>query len=97
MTGEVAHINAIDERVTALEDQQKPINELNRNVFIITAVHDNDGVVIQEVFRDSQKALDFEKQESIRSHLLEHYGSNMLRRYNEDKVAVSFHVRTIRN
>ena len=68
-----------------------------KEVFIVTAVHDNDGVVIQEVFEDSFKALDFEQSENIRQHLLEQYGENMRQSYDEDKVAVSFHVRKIRN
>ena len=68
-----------------------------QEVFIVTAVHNNDGVVIQEVFEDLRKALDFERSENIRQYLLKHYGENMLRSYDEDKVTITFSVRTIRN
>ena len=78
-----------------IAERSSIMKEVFKEVFIVTAVHDNDGVVIQEVFENQQKALDFESK-NIRQHLLKHYGENMLRSYDEDKIAISFHVRTIK-
>ena len=64
-----------------------------KDVYVVVATHQNDGIVILEVFEDVAEALDFEKNQNIRQVLLSDYGEKMAASYDKDEVQVTFCVR----